>query len=212
MSYGMIKSVDEWRKLLQVEYVDNHKTIKDVAIDCGSTMTTVRKYLKIVGIEIRPKGEWMFGRKLSEETKARMSKSLTGKKFSKERRREISLALSKRKWSDEQRVKFINSYKSNPNNYGKRPWNYEGKTSEKIRFRATSKYKSWRLSVFERDGFKCVGCGDNKGGNLQAHHILEYSKYPEKRIDIDNGTTLCKKCHAKMHPELKFIYIEKETA
>jgi len=53
----------------------------------------------------------------------------------------------------------------------------------------------WRIQVFERDNFTCVECGSKK--NLQAHHIKRWAEYPELRFDINNGTTLCKRCHSK---------------
>jgi len=59
--------------------------------------------------------------------------------------------------------------------------------------------KVWRLDVYERDGFTCRKCGDNIGGNLIAHHILPYALYPELRFDVDNGLTLCKRCHIRYH-------------
>lgn len=60
-------------------------------------------------------------------------------------------------------------------------------------------YKEWRAKVFERDNYTCQQCGDNKGGNLNAHHIKEYAKYKELRHDVNNGITLCKHCHKKVH-------------
>ena len=72
-----------------------------------------------------------------------------------------------------------------------------GKTPEGIKIRNSKEYASWRTAVFERDNYTCVLCGDNKGGNLQADHIKPFSKYPELRLDIDNGRTLCKECHKK---------------
>ena len=57
----------------------------------------------------------------------------------------------------------------------------------------------WRKSVFGRDDFTCQKCGDNKGGYLNAHHILPWSKFPEARFDVDNGVTLCRSCHWNYH-------------
>lgn len=81
------------------------------------------------------------------------------------------------------------------------------KTSDMKLLRESTAYKEWRLAVYNRDGFKCVGCGDNRGGNLEAHHILSFTGYPKMRFDVSNGATLCKKCHAYMHPNLKFINV-----
>ena len=41
-------------------------------------------------------------------------------------------------------------------------------------------------------------CGQ-KGGELNIHHIYNYSDNKIKSIDIDNGVTLCKNCHNLFH-------------
>lgn len=56
--------------------------------------------------------------------------------------------------------------------------------------------KQWRNAVFERDNYTCQEC-KQRGGRLQADHIKPWATHPESRFDINNGRTLCKKCHSK---------------
>lgn len=82
---------------------------------------------------------------------------------------------------------------------GKFHWNYKGGiTPENKAVRNSDKSKYWRVKVFERDNYTCQKCG-NTGGILNAHHIKEFSKYKELRFDVNNGMTLCKSCHIKIH-------------
>lgn len=61
-------------------------------------------------------------------------------------------------------------------------------------------WKAKRLEILERDGNKCVKCGETK--RLHVHH-LSYTKgrdaweYPN-----DNLVTLCGECHVKEHEEV----------
>lgn len=82
-----------------------------------------------------------------------------------------------------------------PSLQGKNHWNWRGGVDKGIWH--TYEYRVWRRSVFERDGFKCVHCGDNKGGNLEADHIKPKYLFPELVFDLDNGRTLCHNCHVK---------------
>jgi hypothetical protein len=58
-------------------------------------------------------------------------------------------------------------------------------------------FKEWAYKVKERDGFKCVVCGCGK--NLVSHHILPYSEYKLVRTSLNNGITMCKRCHTEFH-------------
>ena len=60
----------------------------------------------------------------------------------------------------------------------------------------TKDYKDWRISVFTRDRFTCVNCGETHT-YLTAHHIKSFAHYPELRFDVNNGMTLCEECHSK---------------
>lgn len=67
--------------------------------------------------------------------------------------------------------------------------------------RETFEYEEWRTKVFERDLYTCQGCG-KIGGWLEADHIKPFALYPELRLEISNGRTLCKPCHKKLGWEL----------
>ena len=57
----------------------------------------------------------------------------------------------------------------------------------------------WRRKVFSRDIFSCVMCGDcQRRGHrvtLDPHHIRPKAQHPELIYDVDNGVTLCRRCH-----------------
>lgn len=78
-------------------------------------------------------------------------------------------------------------------------YNHEKTLEERLKDRKYIEYYEWRKQVYERDNYTCQCCKDNKGGNLVAHHILNYSEHEELKIDINNGITLCKKCHKLFH-------------
>lgn len=83
-----------------------------------------------------------------------------------------------------------------------------GRDSFKRRIRFSFKYRQWRSDVFTRDEFICQECG-HRGGKLNAHHIeqvcliLELNDiktYEQAMVcselwNINNGITLCEKCH-----------------
>lgn len=69
--------------------------------------------------------------------------------------------------------------------------------------RSTYEYRMWRKTVFDRDGYVCQCCGDksHKGHpvTLVAHHIKNWNDNPDDRYDVDNGITLCERCHLDFH-------------
>jgi len=94
---------------------------------------------------------------------------------------------------------------------GEKSYNWKGGTS-KLSFiiRNCFKYRQWRSDVFTRDNFTCQECGQ-RGGYIEAHHLNEFYKileeYKIKSLEealiceelwnINNGKTLCRKCHDK---------------
>ena len=149
------------------------------------------------------------GKKHTEETKRRMSEARKGKKFSEEHKRKIGLGNKGKIRSEETRKKISQSH------FGLRPtvetrkkmgeahkgekchlWK-GGITPKNNAIRSSLEYKLWRKTVFERDNYTCIWCGDNGVGNLEADHIKPFAYFPELRFAIDNGRTLCVDCHKK---------------
>lgn len=153
-----------------------------------------------------------LGKHHSEETKKKLSKAHTGKKFSQETRQKISLAKmgtggqKGRHWklSQETRQKISNATRGSKNHFWK-----GGITPIHLIIRRSLNYRLWRKSVFERDNYACIWCGQ-RGGKLNADHIKPFSLFPELRFAIDNGRTLCVDCHKKTdtygEKVKKFIY------
>lgn len=71
------------------------------------------------------------------------------------------------------------------------------KTNENERLRKSTQYKQWREEVFERDKYTCQQCGEKR--NLHPHHIKPFATHKEHRFNVNNGKTLCRRCHGKMH-------------
>lgn len=80
---------------------------------------------------------------------------------------------------------------NNPN------WNKCLTDEERIDKRDYKEYDEWRFSIYRKDKYKCIKC--NSKTVLNAHHIKNYSKYKELRLDIKNGVTLCEECHKNFH-------------
>jgi 5-methylcytosine-specific restriction endonuclease McrA len=111
-----------------------------------------------------------------------------GKKMSKEWRKKLSEAKLRNP---------VRYWKGKHTTSGKDHYNWQGgKTTEREKLRKSIEYKLWRTSVFRRDKYTCVFCGQ-VGGKLEADHIKPWCDYPELRFAIDNGRTLCVECHRK---------------
>ena len=138
----------------------------------------------------------LMGHLVSQETKNKISLKNKGRQawnkgiaWSEEMKRRIS-ETNKRK-GIEPKIKFVGFGSEHPRWKG-------GKGTERHRLMGCVEYKLWRTAVFERDGYTCVWCGE-QGVYVEADHIQEWSDRPELRYAIDNGRTLCLKCHKKRH-------------
>ena len=69
-----------------------------------------------------------------------------------------------------------------------------GKGTERSKFMHLKEYKEWRQAVFVRDNFTCQLC-KKTNVYVEADHIMSYAYFPEYRLDVSNGRTLCRNCH-----------------
>ena len=124
----------------------------------------------------------MIGKKQSDKTKKKRSLSLTGRTQSISERIAKSVAMKNKDWGE--------------------------RVSEKNELiRKGIEIRLWREAVFARDNYTCQKC-KKRGARLNAHHKNNFSEYPELRTAIDNGITLCEKCHIAFHKR----YGKKTTA
>ena len=66
--------------------------------------------------------------------------------------------------------------------------------------RNSSALKTWRREVYERDGYKCQVCGATREEtDIEAHHLENFADNQDKRLDVNNGVTLCVKHHKLFH-------------
>jgi len=120
-------------------------------------------------------------------------------------------------WMDKKRPYLINTNAAktmfvSEKVRGKNNNNWKGGiTPENYKIRNSEEYKEWRLKVFSRDNFICVLCENNESGCLQADHIKKFSLYPDLRLDVDNGRTLCVECHKKTPTWGNKVPVEKEV-
>ena len=136
--------------------------------------------------------DWVLSTRLNARCRpCTVQENLT---ISKERRSEIS----KKRWVDEEYRKTHSEAMKNSPNVKRGEDHHFYKDGKGTPRGFTPEYCEWRTTVYERDDYSCQECGQ-KGGKLNAHHIVPWSVSEEKRFDLDNGQTLCYECHVKVH-------------
>lgn len=160
-----------------------------------------------------------LGKRLSDETKRKISlsskgnKHALGNKLSADTRLKMSLAKKGIKFSESHRRAFLGNKhllghkhseeskrKMGISRLGDKNGNWKGGITPINRSIRTSKqYKLWREEVFKRDNWTCVNCGARscigRKVIIHADHIKPFAYFPELRFCVSNGRTLCEPCH-----------------
>lgn len=179
--------------------------------------STVGKYKRTPEIRLRisnklkqyfEKNPIPKGRPLSEEHKQKLSVAHKGKTLSESHKANLSGRIP---WNKGKKMSPESCAKMSESGKGRVVWNkglkgyhagsqhhnwQGGKTQEAERIRKSSEYKEWRRAVFSRDNYTCQIC-EVRGEFLHADHILPFCAFPELRLVVSNGRTLCVPCHRK---------------
>lgn len=144
-------------------------SLENLAIEHSVSRTAVKAFLCNVGVNIRRRGH------------------VVG----------IKGAVLGKHWK-------LQHVKKSPNIAGCRNPQWKGGTTPEDKLiRTSAEYRAWRCSVLKRDKYSCVLCGRHSCADdkpiLHADHIKSFAEYPELRLEVSNGRTLCKECHHNVH-------------
>lgn len=210
------------RSWLYNEYVIKNRFAEDIAKECNINVRTLREWISMLEIEkqsaktkhitkeiltnlytVQHKSAVEIGKMygVSDGTVLNSMKKYNIPSFSNSEAYKIYLyekgGLEKARKSQST---MENRIKSSCRQRGINIEDFEGfSTTEQHMARNNTYYKEWKRKIFERDNYTCQCCGI-RGGNLNAHHLYNFSEYKDLRYDINNGITLCEKCHLINYP------------
>ena len=191
----------------------SHKKIVAICEECGNVRVTsmqtytMQKYPELCQTCIYNNPE--RGKNISianigrhyptDETRAKMSASGKKRKATPETLERMRIAHTGIMHTQEAKDKMAAAHIGVSSPSGKNHYNWKGGITPVMHsIRMSMAYRCWRAAVFERDNYTCQMC-NVRGGYLQAHHIepVHDNKNTLLIFDVNNGITLCKKCHNK---------------
>lgn len=194
------------KQYLYEKYIVNKLSMRQIANELNISHCSVRDYLNKHKLLLRTKsqGQKVFIILYKNRKKSNHPRWNGGKPNCIDCGKTLSTYKAKRC------ISCYNKYNSKENHYN---WK-GGITPLVLQIRHCLQYIKWRTEVFKRDNYHCVKCGVNG----TRKHSIEADHYPKtfsaifkenniKTIneaintkdfwDINNGRTLCKKCHIK---------------
>lgn len=134
-------------------------------------------------------------RVVSAETRKKMSESRKKWKMTPEHIEKIRLTVIGREQSAETKKKLseMRMGELNP------AWRGGIKIDTPAMIIRSSKiYNRWRESCLKRDNWTCQ-VSKIRGGDMEIHHINNFSDNPDGRLDVENGITMKKDVHKLFH-------------
>lgn len=155
-----------------------HSPSRVTGLYCG------RKCMALSPVWRSKNSQAKLGKRVTPETRAKMSAIGKGRIFGATHRKRMSEANKRRS---------LDSWSHGENHM----WWKGGKAVLQKGVRVSIEYRQWRRSVLDRDGYRCTECGNTS--NLEVHHIIPFSLLLDSSLlfELSNGLTLCKTCHVK---------------
>ncbi|MGE6949169.1 HNH endonuclease [Staphylococcus hominis] len=204
--------INSYKKWLENKYLVEMKTTRMISKELygkPTNSTTVIYDLKLFDIPIRHGSEAVKTQWLNNTERKRKSAVIASKYMgvgtpSRER---LKKTMQTDEYREKQRIAHLGNKNGMFGKYGELSsrWNPNRTKEQRILERKTSLDRIWRNSVFQRDEYMCKACGNNKGGNLVAHHINSYHWAVEDRYNVNNGITLCESCHKDFHSKYSYF-------
>ena len=195
--YWRIDYSEEWRKKVSKGWFEKG----NVPWTKGKKMSIETK--RKLSEALRGREAWNKGEKMSEEIKKKLSEINKGKRFSP--KTEFKKGQYKGSKNPAKKIeirrKISEAKKGKPhlNQRGENSPNWKGGiTPKNEKIRKALEYKLWREVVFTRDNWTCQMCRE-RGCKLNVHHLYNFANIVKLRISIENGITLCEKCHREFH-------------
>lgn len=175
-------------------YVEERLSIRKVASRLGVHPGNVQYWLRPV--PLRTKKQAMAGYRSCQDSVEKMRQTKRGSTLKPSHKEAIRSALKGRP-KPESFVQHMRTSRRGPANP-----NYNHSLSDDIRRGLRNRrnipgYVQWLKTVLLRDGRACVICGSSD--RVEAHHKDNFKEYPERRLDVSNGASLCCKHHREIH-------------
>lgn len=193
---------EDW---LYNEYVVKEKGYSKIASEQNVAYTTILDRINHFGWGIRGHNDIDKGKHLRGKTRSKevVQNAVNGKKS---RRRHVPCNYCESSFSIPlSKVNSSGNYYCDNKCF--RSYLKENRIEKEV-ITDTPEYIEWRLLVYKRDGYRCKMplCG-SQTRNIHAHHIYPKRDYPNLVFEIDNGITLCRKCHESTYGK-EYNYID----
>ena len=162
-------------------------------------------------LEHKSKGKKINSGSFKKGTKVRVGLKHTEASKEKNRQSHLGKKLAKGKFAWNKGGSSWNKGLKLGYNSGDKHPNWKGGITPLTKqIRGCLKMRQWISDIFTRDNFTCQECFI-RGGDLEAHHIHEFWRVVDKNQiesleqalncaelwNLNNGQTLCRKCHDK---------------